>query len=55
MKISQEGAILMKKMLSNEYVSRSRLNEFPVSGWKWRIIDSLLKKILFFFSKPEVE
>jgi len=46
MKISQEDAILIKKLyLSKHYGAPRLLSEFPNSGWKLGSINSLLKII----------
>jgi len=48
--------LLKKSLPVKGYSARKMLNEFPVKGWKWGRIDSLLKKILLLlFSKPEGE
>jgi len=43
MKISQEDAVFLK-CLSKGYCTWWLLNDFPVNGWKWGNIDSLLEK-----------
>ena len=46
MKISQEGAILIKNFyLSRQYGAQRLLSELPDKGWKLGSIDSLLKRI----------